>query len=141
MASGVTTSVTQGMASALAASPTSDTWPNSSSVNGASATVITHCSRSALPAWASSRRSGWLPAGLGATPAPGSAANKMPTATKLSQKPACNSAHGSSATTTAQASNQTCVHGQRSANSRSRLTVASMQMVRCEGTPQPLNTA
>ncbi len=45
MASGVTTSVTQGMASALAASPTTDTWPNSSSVSGVSATVITHCSR------------------------------------------------------------------------------------------------
>ena len=45
-ASGVTTSVAHGMASRLASSPTSDTWPNSSNVSGVSASVTTHCSRS-----------------------------------------------------------------------------------------------
>ncbi len=44
--SGVTTSVTQGMAARLATRPTSDTWPNSSSVSGARASVTMPCSRS-----------------------------------------------------------------------------------------------
>ena len=44
-ARGVTTSVTHGMASKLAANPTSDTWPNSSRLSGVSASVTTHCSR------------------------------------------------------------------------------------------------
>jgi hypothetical protein len=44
-ASGVTTSVTHGMASRLATNPTSDTWPNSSRLSGVSASVTTHCSR------------------------------------------------------------------------------------------------
>src|SRR5437868_4825953 len=47
MASGVTSKVTQGMATALASSPTSETWLNSSSDKGVSASVTTHCSRAA----------------------------------------------------------------------------------------------
>ena len=45
MAKGVTSSVTQGMATMLANSPTTDTWPKNSRAKGASATVTTHCSR------------------------------------------------------------------------------------------------
>src|SRR5882724_8908239 len=45
IAKGVITSVTQGMATALANSPTTDTWPNNSKVSGVKASVITHCSR------------------------------------------------------------------------------------------------
>ena len=46
MASGVTTKVTQGIASKLANKPTKDTWPKKSSVKGAKAQVIAACSRS-----------------------------------------------------------------------------------------------
>ena len=161
MASGVTTSVTHGIASALATSPTRDTWPNSSNVSGASATVMTHCSRNIAPTLATacaalppkganlpwggpaedwSLKSALAPV-LPARVAPESVANSTPTATKLNQKPGCNNAHGSTATTTAQASNQTCGQGQRAPVKRSSETVASMVQVRCAGTPQPENTA
>lgn len=73
--------------------------------------------------------------------APESVANKTPTATKLNQKPLCNKAHGSNATTTAQASIHTMVQGQRAPDSRNSATVASIRQVRCAGTPQPENTA
>ena len=43
-ASGVTTSVTQGIATRLASSPTTDIWPNSSRLKGVSASVTTPCS-------------------------------------------------------------------------------------------------
>ena len=43
--------------------------------------------------------------------------------------------------TTAQASSHTCGQGQRLPARRSRPTVASISTVRCEGTPQPLNSA
>ena len=146
IASGVTTSVTHGMASALASRPTTDTCPNSSSVSGVRAIVITHCSRiaraSAEPALPMRSRQPLSTASAAAcTGSPASVANSTPTATKLSQKPACNSAHGSIVTTTAQASSHTCGHGQRRPDRRSKPTVASIQTVRCAGTPQPLNSA
>lgn len=134
IASGVTTSVTQGIATALASRPTTDTCWKSNRLSGVSASVITHCSRKK----ASSRAD---------RPAASSAgrmkpvANRMPTATKLSQKPACISAHGSTATTTAAISSQTWGHGQRRPVSRSSAAVASIHTVRCEGTPQPLKSA
>ena len=134
MASGVTTSVTHGIASALASSPTSDTWPNNSRLNGVSASVMTHCSR--INTRNLERRRVAPVCEL-----PASLANSTPTATKLNQKPACSNAHGSTATTTAQASSQTCGQGQRTPSSRSVPTVASISTVRCAGTPQPLNKA
>ncbi len=139
------TSVTQGIASALASKPTTEACPNSNNVSGVSASVMTHCSRSpeasinaswrtrdAAPAPGSARSS---------RAGPGSAANSTPTATKLSQKPACSKAQGSIVTTTAQASSQTEGQGQRRPDSRNKPTVASIQTVRCAGTPQPLNSA
>ena len=75
------------------------------------------------------------------TARPGSAANSTPTATKLSQKPACSKAHGSAATTTAPASSHTMPQGQRTPANRRMPTVASIQQVRCAGTPQPENSA
>ena len=134
IASGVTTSVTHGIATALASRPTSDTCWNSSRLSGASASVMTHCSRKKP-----SRRDEAPARGSPGTDA--SVANSTPTATKLSQKPACISAHGSSATTTAAVSSHTCGHGQRLPVSRSTATVASIHTVRCEGTPQPLKSA
>jgi hypothetical protein len=133
-ASGVTTSVVHGMATTLAAKPTSDTCPNSSSVSGVIANVITHCSRS----MERNRAPALIPRAL---PAIGSVANSTATATKLSQKPGCSSAHGSSARTTAQASSHTCGHGQRRPDRRKSATTASMHTVRCAGTPQPLKSA
>ncbi|MDT4846317.1 hypothetical protein FQZ97_803330 [compost metagenome] len=128
------TSVTHGIASALATSPTADTCWNSSRLSGVSASVIVHCSRKKRP-----RRVSAL-----TLPSPGTAvaeANSTATATKLSQKPACSSAQGSAATTTAAVSSQTCGHGQRRPVRRNSATAASIQTVRCEGTPQPLKSA
>ena len=133
-ASGVTTSVTHGIATRLATKPTSDTWPNSSRESGVSASVTTHCSRSN----ASTRA---RPLGGAPPTARVSVANSTATATKLSQKPAWYSAHGSTQTTAAQASSQTWGQGQRRPESCSRATVASMVTVRCAGTPQPLKRA
>ena len=134
IASGVITSVTQGIATRLATSPTSDTCWNSSRLRGVSASVIVHCSRSSRHSRA--RRPGRVSPG-----SPASVANSTPTATKLSQKPACVRAQGSSATTTAAVSSQPCGQGQRRPVRRSSATVASIQTVRCDGTPQPLNSA
>ena len=72
---------------------------------------------------------------------PGDDAINRPTAMNDSQKPACIRAHGSSAVTTTAASSSTSSHGQRSPNVCSSVTVASIQTVRCDGTPQPENTA
>ena len=76
--SGVTSRVTQGMASKLATRPTTDTWPNNSRVSGASARVITDCSR---------RRERKAPNAEAGPFLRGSDANSSITATKLSQKP------------------------------------------------------
>ena len=54
-----------------------------------------------------------------------------------SQKPGCISAHGSSAVTTAAARSRTSSHGQRRPDSCNSTTVASIQTVRCAGTPEP----
>ena len=77
----------------------------------------------------------------GAGLVPGSVANRTPTATKLSQKPACSMAQGSAATTAVQASSNTCGQGQRLPDSRSSATQNSINTVRCDGTPQPLKKA
>ena len=73
--------------------------------------------------------------------APKSVAKSTPTATKLNQNPACNSAHGLTATTTAQANAHTSDHGQRTPPMRKKATVTNIRQVRCEGTPQPENSA
>ena len=64
-----------------------------------------------------------------------------PTATNESQKPACISAHGSIAVTTTPASSSTSSQGQRTPSVCDSVTTASIQIVRCDGTPQPENTA
>ena len=157
---GVTISVTQGIATALASNPTSDTWLNSSKDSGVSASVTTHCSRAIFrkpvskpaPAAAALCRAKvaetvflWSKGPVApverSLAAPESVANSTPTATNESQKPACISAHGSSTSTTVMASNQTKGHGQVLPPCLSKITVASIQMVRWAGTPQPENNA
>ena len=137
-ASGVTIKVTQGIATRLASKPTMETCPNSSKPSGASASEISHCSRQSAASFDKNRFVALL-SSVGAAPA--SVASSTPTATKLSQKPACHSAHGSATTTTASASSQTHGHGQRTPHHCSRATTASMHTVRCAGSPQPLNMA
>ena len=133
-ASGVTTKVTQGMAARLASSPDSDSWPNSIRPSGASASEMRHCSPHKASARAGSE-------GRSAPCMRASVASSTPTATKLSQKPACHRAQGSSTTTTASARHHTAGQGQRSPAPRNAATLASMQTVRCAGSPQPLNSA
>ena len=135
MASGVSTMVTQGMAHRLAIKPTMEMCPNSSTVKGARARPISTCSRS------SRHRGCHHRPGACAARGPGSVMNKMPTATKLSQNPACSKAQGSQATTTASTSNQVRGQGQAMPRLRSTVTVSSISKVRCAGMPQPLNRA
>lgn len=128
------TSVTHGIATAFATSPTADTCWNSSRPSGARASVTVHCSRHIR---ASRAFTPMTPASGPAAPV----ANNTPTATKLSQKPGCISAHGSRATTSAQVQSQTKGQGQRRPARRSGATAASIHTVRCEGRPQPLKSA
>ena len=139
IAKGVTTNVTHGIASALASKPTRETCWNSNKVSGVSASVMVHCSRKCRARLAPRRAARVAAVPLWGSSAP--VANSTPTATKLSQKPACIKAHGSTAITTAQALNQCAGHGQRRPVRRSKATVASIHTVRWEGTPQPLNSA
>ena len=126
----MTTSVTQGIATAFAGRLTTEICWKSSSVRGVNPSVTTHCSRSIRASRPPSAPSPFAPA-----------ANSTPTATKLIQKPACISAQGSSRTTTEQANSQTQGQGQRRPDKRSKATAASIHTVRREGNPQPLNTA
>jgi hypothetical protein len=169
MASGVTTRVTQGIASKLANKPTKDTWPKNSSVKGAKAKVTVACSRNKARLL---RRTAWpVPSTLrapsrcindkrrlptrhgGAPPSARSGASGLgtwrcepeaintPTATKLNQKPGCSKAQGSHASTTEPASNQTSAPCQWRADTLSKTTTPSIHSVRWAGTPQPLNKA
>ena len=134
MAKGVTTKVTQGIANKLANKPTKDTWPKNSSVNGAKAQVIAACSRNkpqaprskATPQIGNSSaphrclmvfgtksvrnssvsRSTIPAGGVRSCALCWPEAINTPTATKLSQNPGCNKAHGSSVNTTAPANSQ-----------------------------------
>ena len=58
-----------------------------------------------------------------------------------SQKPGCVSAQGSSNVTTNAAASRTSAQGQRRPLACSSVTVASIQTVRCDGTPQPAKKA
>ena len=58
-----------------------------------------------------------------------------------SQNPGCSRAQGSNALTTDAAASSTSGHGQRRPSECSTVTVTSIHTVRCEGTPQPENTA
>src|SRR3990167_8292459 len=142
MATGVTSKVTQGMASALASKPTNETWLNSSSDKSVSAIVTTHCSRAARHRPAKGLTShgrqnqcsaSFCESNLPLAPvsrtssAPESVANNTPTATNDNQKPPCISAQGSTATTTAMASSQICCQGHCLPLCRSSTTVASIQ--------------
>ena len=68
-------------------------------------------------------------------------AKSTPTATKLSQNPGCNRAHGSMSKTVAAAVARIACQGHVIPHVRNRATVSSMVQVRCAGTPQPLNQA
>jgi hypothetical protein len=139
MAKGVTKKVTQGMASKLASNPTKETCPKNNNPSGAKATVTMNCSRTKAPARLDQTldQTGCFSPGSQAWPV----AIKIPTATKLSQKPGCNMAQGSQVSTTAPAKAQTNGPGQSRADSLSSTTTANIHIVRCAGTPQPLNKA
>ncbi len=139
-AKGVTRALTQGMATRLASMPTQDSCPKNNKPKGASAKEMSHCSRHKPHARTSKART--APVGCAfarTTPVPVSI--NTPTATKLSQKPACNMAQGSSTKTTTPAAAHTSAAGQWRACQRKSVTTPSIQTVRCAGTPQPLNSA
>jgi hypothetical protein len=138
-ASGVTSSVTSGIATRLATNPTIDTCWKNSKVSGASPTVAMACVRSALRIAARLR---WRqPTGITTWVAAGSAPNSSATATKDNQKPGCSSAQGSSIATASAAASSTSTEGQRQPRLRSSTTTAIIATVRCAGTPQPASRA
>ena len=139
MAKGVTSKVTQGMASRLAKNDTHDTCPNHTKVMGTKATVIKLCSRNNCRHQAQQRSR--QRAGLCDRCKGSSLPIKIATATKLSQKPACNNAQGSQHTTANIAQAHTTGQGQRRTPQRKATTTASIRTVRCAGTAQPENTA
>jgi hypothetical protein len=139
MAKGVTSNVTHGIANKLANMDTQDTCPNHTKVMGTKATVIKLCSRNNCRHHAQhrSRQRDGLCAWVDGASLP----IKIATATKLSQKPACNSAQGSQHTTANIAQAHTTGQGQRRTPQRKATTTASIRTVRCAGTAQPENTA
>ena len=146
-ASGVTPSVTTGMATRLASRPTSETCWKKTSVSGVRPSVATTWVRSPARAAASSRANR-LGRAVAASPSSTSMAgraivdaSRRPTAAKESQKPGCVRAQGSSRVTTTAAARSTSGQGQRRPAPCSRQTAASIQIVRCAGTPQPEKTA
>ena len=120
-ASGVTTSVTDGIATRLARKPTSETCWKKTSVSGVRPSVAidlgaqiarAHARARVAPAApARPRRRRWR-----RLRARGDDAISRPTAANDSQKPACVSAHGSRPVTTTAAASSTSGHGQRSAS-------------------------
>ena len=106
--------------------------------------AITCVRRSARTAFAA-RRGQWRQpggtSGASLEAPPGDDAINNPTATNDSQNPACSNAHGSSAVTTTPAASSTNSHGQRTPSVCESVTTASIQIVRCDGTPQPEKTA
>ena len=128
MASGNTTKLTSGMANRLTNTPTTETWPNNNHVMGANTTLKRHCTRHKAIRLASMRFGSesltatleWL------STAPNSAA----TATKLNQKPALSTDHGSHAATTANTHNHTAGHDQRKPKTFSAAHANNIKTVR-----------
>ena len=139
-ASGAISSVTSGIATRLAAKPTSDTCWKKTIDSGARPMVATACVR--RPARRDCPARARQPGGAAARSAcAGSDATSKPTATNDSQKPACSSAQGSKAVTATAAASSTAGIGQRSPLPRSSTTMAIIHTVRCAGTPQPASSA
>ena len=134
-ASGVISSVTSGMATRLASTPTRlNCWKNTSD-SGARPSVATAWARR----WAASSPLAPRP-GAGA-PAIGSLAISSATAVNDNQKPGCSSAQGSTAVTTTAAASSTSAQGQRQPALRKATATASISTVRWAGTPQPASSA
>jgi hypothetical protein len=136
----VTSSVTSGIATRLAAKPTTETcWKNSID-SGASPSVAIHCARRPACAARQTRRPGDGDCGAaerGASPAASSSA----TAPKLSQKPGCSRAQGSSSVTATAATSITAGQRQTRPALRSSTAQASISSVRWAGTPKPASSA
>jgi len=144
----VIASVTSGIATRLASSPTSETWWKKAMVSGASPTVATSWVRSMPRTLAHAcprrRRHRLAPAStrqVAATTWSASVAISSATATKDSQKPGCSSAQGSHSVTTAAVAHSTAGQGHWRPACASSVTAPSISTVRCAGTPQPANTA
>jgi hypothetical protein len=132
----VTSSVTSGMATRLAAKPTSETCWKNTSVSGASPTVATAWVRRPAHTAAARRwRQSPAPGGSGAP------SISRPTAPKDSQNPGCSRAHGSASDTATAAASRTMGPGQRRPSVCTAATVASIHSVRWAGTPQPASSA
>ena len=138
-ASGVTSRLTTGMATALASGDTSDTCWNSSASAGSRPTVSAACARAPSRTEAASR------ADHAAAGADSSRCRQRPpphrissaTAPNDSQKPAASGAQGSSAQTSAAASANTREPDTGTRHAAAPATTASMKKVRRAGTPHP----
>ena len=144
--SGVTTRLTQGIATALATGPTSDRVENSAATSGVNATVAAHWDRTASP-----RNPAAFPhrvAGAARPPCPamstaaGAAHQRIATtAPKESQKPAAPTAQGSAMATMPAATSAVGIGPPTRPDGASTAAVASIQQVRCAGMPQPDSSA
>jgi len=141
------TSVTTGIATRLAMKPTSDTCWKKTSVSGVRPSVAIACVRRP-PRAAATNRAGQARqpeaapvAASGARVVAADDAISKPTAMNDSQKPGWVSTHGSNTVTTTAATRRTSAHGQRRPAACSSVTVASIQIVRCDGTPPPAKNA
>jgi hypothetical protein len=140
-ASGVITTVTNGMATRLATKPTSETCWKKTMLKGARPTVATACVCN--PERTVRRSAGHQP-GSAVSPCAadtGWEPTSSATAAKDSQNPACSNAHGSMTLTTTAAASKTSGNGQCTPHERSSASVTSMHSVRCAGTPQPASRA
>ena len=133
-ASGVTTKLISGIATALAIGLTIDTCANSSIVSGTSPSVTTYC------VCAPSLSAFHEPAS-GAAPVRPTVANRMmATAPNDSQKPGHSTAHGSSSTTSPSAAHSTCDTLAIRPDHSAAATTVSMYRVRCAGMPKPASS-
>ncbi len=138
-ASGVTSRLTSGIATAFASGLTSEIWENSKTVSGTSPSVIAYCVCAAETSAARQPDSGATPsARCGARP---TVVYRMrPTAPNDSQKPGHSTAHGSSTSTTASARHSTCETLVMRPAQSAAATTDSMYSVLCAGTPKPASS-
>jgi hypothetical protein len=116
---GSTSQLTQGIANALAAMPTQEIWPNHQALNGAKAKLNWNCRLSTSSTLEYQQAS--LPLGK---------IKSTPTATKLSQKPACKAAQGSHVKTKQATHNHTAPLGQSAASNLNDIAQINMQSAR-----------
>ena len=144
-ASGVMSSVTTGIASRLASRPTNETCWKNTRLSGVRPRVATTCVRKPPRSTRTKRAIAPLNAELRGTAMPGACTGRdainSATAPNDSQNPGCSRAQGSMSETTHAAASSTKVQGHANPNACKPVTAASIQTVRCAGTPQPESSA